>query len=995
MQLHRLRLEAIGPFSDPVDIDFDRLSASGIFLLEGPTGAGKSTLIDAIVFALFGDVAARASSSERIASAVAPDGVTPWVELDFSTTHGRFRLRRTPKHARRKRRGTGTTVVPASAKLWRLVSADSTTPGEPVSTRIDEIGAEVVDIVGLSREQFVQTVVLPQGEFATFLRADAEHRRSLLQRLFGTEIYDRTLERLGEQRRLARQQRTAAATAVLGSIRAYGGASGASASDEDELVELATADPDQLLVVIQQQLDELSSRLLAATATTRQQTQAAETARTAFTRAQSRERARRRVLELRSQLSALDADADGLTSDSARLAAAHEAARVVPALVGESEAERRLQAARGALERAIFGLPSPSVPPAEWNHQERAMNDQASTLERWVEVEAGLAARCTEEAALRAELDRVQQRRSQLASTISDLPAQLHDLRHRLSASSAAAATLPVAQDRLNSANNVLRCARELVSVEQRVDDLRRQRDRARRLARKLLRVETEIRARFIDGMAGQLSQQLKHDEPCPVCGSPTHPNPAEPPADDVTRENVEAAAESTVAATARLEQLSQELSALEAAAAELRGVTSTIGVEKAVEGLAAVEAEVAAAEAAEVECVQLIAAVTDAESRLEQARSSQQASDAESAKLAAALESARLGIAADRDAVSVAAAEHPSVSARVQELRRQSSAWRIAVDALAPVAAAERDLEIRSREVVAALDRSPFSSRDEAMSASLTEGARASLAESIEMRKLTRTDCEAELRSPDLASVDVAEHIDLKAMGEELELASEQQKVAHSSEAQLRLRWSESRDRADEVQTALSAQRATDEVTAAVIRIADLAGASSPDNARGMSLPTFVLRERFVDVVASANHRLATMSDGRYQFEHVEDRRGNRKSGLELQVRDTHTAHPRDPATLSGGETFYCSLALALGLADVVTAEAGGIDLGTLFVDEGFGSLDANTLDQVLEVLHTLASGGRAVGIVSHVPELKEQIVERVSVVKNRDGSSRLIVAA
>jgi exonuclease SbcC len=161
------------------------------------------------------------------------------------------------------------------------------------------------------------------------------------------------------------------------------------------------------------------------------------------------------------------------------------------------------------------------------------------------------------------------------------------------------------------------------------------------------------------------------------------------------------------------------------------------------------------------------------------------------------------------------------------------------------------------------------------------------------------------------------------------------------------------------------------------------------------MSLPTFVLRERFVDVVASANGRLATMSDGRYCLEHVEDKRGNRKSGLELLVRDTHTEHPRDPATLSGGETFYCSLALALGLADVVTSEAGGVDLGTLFVDEGFGSLDQDTLDQVLEVLQGLATSGRAVGIVSHVPELKEQISERISVVPNRDGSSRLIVAA
>ncbi len=161
------------------------------------------------------------------------------------------------------------------------------------------------------------------------------------------------------------------------------------------------------------------------------------------------------------------------------------------------------------------------------------------------------------------------------------------------------------------------------------------------------------------------------------------------------------------------------------------------------------------------------------------------------------------------------------------------------------------------------------------------------------------------------------------------------------------------------------------------------------------MSLPTFVLRERFADVVASANDRLATMSDGRYTLEHVEDREGNKRSGLGLRVRDTHTDQLRDPGTLSGGETFYCSLAMALGLADVVTAEAGGVDLGTLFVDEGFGSLDPDTLDNVLSVLSGLGTSGRVVGIVSHVPELKERIAERITVVPNRDGSSRLVVSA
>jgi exonuclease SbcC len=200
---------------------------------------------------------------------------------------------------------------------------------------------------------------------------------------------------------------------------------------------------------------------------------------------------------------------------------------------------------------------------------------------------------------------------------------------------------------------------------------------------------------------------------------------------------------------------------------------------------------------------------------------------------------------------------------------------------------------------------------------------------------------------------------------------------------------------RAGQVTDALAARRLVHERTSPVVRLADLVSGIGADNARSMSLPAFVLRERFADVVATANERLATMSDGRYALEHAEDKQGSKRAGLGLRVRDTHTEEPRDPRSLSGGETFYCSLALALGLADVVTAEAGGVDLGTLFVDEGFGSLDADTLDHVLEVLSGLTASGRVVGVVSHVPEMKERISERVTVLKNRDGSSRLVVSA
>ena len=178
---------------------------------------------------------------------------------------------------------------------------------------------------------------------------------------------------------------------------------------------------------------------------------------------------------------------------------------------------------------------------------------------------------------------------------------------------------------------------------------------------------------------------------------------------------------------------------------------------------------------------------------------------------------------------------------------------------------------------------------------------------------------------------------------------------------------------------------------------MADLAAASGGDNAQRLTLATYVLARRFEDVVAAANDRLAGMSDGRFELVRSQEREDVRsqKRGLAMKVVDHRLEAERDPRTLSGGETFYVSLCLALGMADVVTAEAGGIDLGTLFVDEGFGTLDPETLEAVLTELGRLRAGGRVVGVVSHVEALKQSIADRIEVRRLADGSSTLTVRA
>jgi exonuclease SbcC len=925
---------------------------------------------------------------------VAPDDVTPSVELDFSTSHGMFRIRRTPKHARRKRRGSGTTIENASGCLWRLVSPDAAAVGEPVATRLDEIGAEVLDIVGLSREQFVQTVVLPQGEFATFLHADAEHRRSLLQKLFGTEVYDRTVDRLVEQRRSAHQQRAAAATAVLGSVSAYCGAAGLPREEEESLIDRVGHDPDGALAAVQQQLDAIAAAASAAASAACEASERADRARAHDAELCRRQSARHRVLALRDELARLDADLEALERDTQRVALAGHAARLMPSILGLGEAQARATVADATVTSATEPLPEPHTPAGEWEARESACTSQAAAIESLLEVESGLARARRQLELRRHELGELTVHCGQLVAVIADGPAGVAALRSGLDEARQRAATLADVRREVESAGLRVRAARDLAAITADMDEARDDVAACARRARSAVKHETHLRVRFIDGMAGLLAGSLEPEHPCPVCGSTEHPEPARS-AEAVDRADLDAAAETVAAATRGVESSRERLAALESAAAELRGVVGSCGIDDAMGELAAVEQRLAQAEAAEVQMVQLGHELAAAEQLLDEQR--MLLGRAEKTRLALAASVAELETAIERDEARVADARggHTSISERVAALKSAARHWRAALDALASAQAAGRDVQVRSTEVAAALASSPFADADEVEAAYLDDLEIAQLGEAIEARKAARARCEAELRSPELMAVDLAAVVDVDSSRQAVESAEALLAEAQERHGRLSQRLSEGQLRAAEVQSGLSAERAVFEATAATIRMADLASASTSDNAKSMTLPTFVLRERFADVVASANERLATMSDGRYRLEHVEDRRGNRRSGLDLLIRDAHSEQPRDPATLSGGESFYCSLALALGLADVVTAEAGGVDLGTLFVDEGFGSLDAGTLEQVLEVLQGLASSGRVVGIVSHVPELKEQVAERITVIPNRDGSSRLVVAA
>ncbi|MDA8434734.1 MAG: SMC family ATPase, partial [Actinomycetales bacterium] len=237
MRLHSLEITAFGPYAGTESIDLDALTASGLFLLEGPTGAGKSTILDAVTFALYGSTASKGTSDDRLHSDFADPGTTPSVTLDFSVGGERLRVRRTPQHERPRRRGEGVTTEAMSVHLERHEGGTWTS----VSSNKAEVGTVLGERIGLTAEQFTQVVLLPQGEFATFLKSDDDARRALLTTIFGTHLYDRVTAVLDGLRTEAGRAREAAATRVGLALAAAAQAAGVEGADADRLLALPDA----------------------------------------------------------------------------------------------------------------------------------------------------------------------------------------------------------------------------------------------------------------------------------------------------------------------------------------------------------------------------------------------------------------------------------------------------------------------------------------------------------------------------------------------------------------------------------------------------------------------------------------------------------------------------------------------------------------------------------------------------------------------------------
>jgi exonuclease SbcC len=969
---HRLRLTAFGPFAGTVEVDLDALAQSGLFLLHGETGAGKTTLLDGLGFALFGRVPGVRAEAKRLRSDHASATTRTEVQLEATLAGRRVRVTRSPEQVRPKVRGTGTTSEPAKV----LLEEHDGTGWRTVSTRVGEADRELSDLVGMSAEQFFQVVLLPQGDFARFLRAGSDDRAKLLERLFSTDRFRAVEHWLADRRRTTAAARDAAAEALGRLVARVAEVAGV---DEPE-----PAPPGWAEALAAQAAAQAST---AGDASLRCQA-ALDQAQAADAQArQLAERQGRRRLALE-QLAALQDVAPAVAAVERELAAAQRAAEVADALDDATEraaavtaAEQQEAAARAGLPAALRGADVDGLRAARSGAAERlgrlaALQDDADRADE--EDAAAASAQAAAEA-----LGREAQR---LDALLAALPARREAAADRLRAAQDAAVRLPTARAQADRVRALVSDAEALSAARAVAAALRAEHLSAREAAADAREHGQALREARVEGMVAELAATLVDGDPCLVCGSPEHPDPSYLQGARVSRDDEDAA----TAAADRLRAAAEEVGArAAAAAARVDELTSRVGDADlaALTGQATSLAEQTrslATAAEQLPAAEAEVAAVDAERATALARASAVAAEAGAAREQATAATARAQTA--RAAVLAGLdgdADLPAALRAGRELVEALDAALVAVDA----ATAARQEAVRALERAAqASARAGFADASEAAAARRADAEREQAAVRVAAHREAEAAVGAVLAEPEL-DVPLDPPADAAATAVVVAERRAAQSAAEREAGRLRARAEQLAALAPQVGAAVDALAPLAATAAEVKALADLANGQGANTLR-MTLSAYVLAARLEEVAAAASERLLRMTQGRYSLVHTDTGRGAGRSGLGLLARDTWTGQDRDTGTLSGGETFLASLSLALGLADVVAAEAGGARTEALFVDEGFGTLDEETLEEVMDVLDGLREGGRLVGVVSHVAELKQRIPAQVHVRKGRTGS-------
>lgn len=911
----QLTMSAFGPYAGKTVLDFDRLGTHGLYLITGDTGAGKTTIFDAIAFALFGEPSGNTRSGSMMRSKYAKPETETYVELEFAYRDKRYTILRNPEYLRPAKRGSGVTKQIGGATL--------TCPDRVIAGK-REVDRAVYALLGIDRNQFTQIAMIAQGDFLKLLLASTDERIQIFRRIFRTERYQKLQNRLQAAYRTEKEKRAACVQEMQGTLRRI-----ALPEDPARREQLQLAQEGQLLP---SEIQTLLEAALSADETALSDCRAAlETTE-----------------EQQKQLTAQLAQAKVLAQVQTELRTACAERRRLTET--ESAQKKRLDAARTAAAGAA-GMP-----------------EQLAHLEQQLPQYAALAEKAQSMQQLQTQLDKMQQKKTTQAAQIQQTEEAAASGREQLEQLSDAGEQLEKYHRQYAELEEQLRKISALTDTIQQLHQAEAERAQAQQKYQKLSLAAQAVRETFLaqnqaflDAQAGLLAKSLRPGKPCPVCGAAEHPHPARIPDTAPSRE-----------ALSKLRRESEQ--AQETAASASAEAGRCKGTEDAL--LQSVQAQVQALpEEFHGSAPEQHAAEKQAELRNEQTALQEK-------------------ICAEERRMQ----QKEQLRRRLPKLEAQLKEQQETLQEIEPACIRmQTQMQQEQEQLVQLRQNLPFPDYGTAK------------AQTDRLRRQYEAICQ-EQDAAEAGMQKLSEQIHtlegkMTALRRQLDEAEPivPEEIQQKSQA-----LAAARTRLEEQRNALFLRQHTNEevlrqFTALQKQIDALEQrlmwmGSLSDTANGtlggkekIMLETFVQMTQFDRILARSNTRLMMMSRGQYELlrrEEAENKQSH--SGLDLDVLDHYNGTRRSVKSLSGGESFQASLSLALGLSEEIQSAAGGIQMDTMFIDEGFGALDEEALEQAIRALSGISSQNRLVGIISHVAELKDQVEKQILVKKDRTGGSR-----
>lgn len=911
-----LTMSAFGPYAAKTVIELDKLGTNGLYLITGDTGAGKTTIFDAITYALYGEASGNTRDVNMFRSKYAEPSTPTEVELTFEYAQKIYTVRRNPEYDRPKARGEGYTTEKANAELHY--------PDGRVVTKLKEVNKAIVDIMGIDRSQFTQIAMIAQGDFLKLLLASTEDRKKIFQKIFRTQCYYQLQERLKQQTGdLAKDYGK-----IGDSIRQY--INGIACHPDDVLMlevdkakkgELKNTEAVQLVEKLIKQDDAAQQKVLERIGELDKQKQKI-TAQLAV--AENRKTTEEKQEKAKENL-ALETQRQKTLETEKNEAAAHQ-----------SEVQKAVE----AIAKLEAQLP-------EYAEMQKKQTERTGLQKNLKEVAQKI--KTEEETA------------EKLARSITEFKAEQASLQN----AGAAQAAQKAEKDRLAEQQKDLEALKEEYAAYQKLeaDQKKAQADYAQKSEDSgQKRAEYERKNKlYLDAQAGILAETLTEGVPCPVCGSLEHPHPAQKPENAPTKQELEickakaeeaekATQEASSKASTCIGQVDASRKTLQAHGQKWLGTDAIEEIERLCcekQQQTAAALQKAEQQLKEIEKqlgrkAALDQLIPQKEEELEQCKNRRGSYEAQQAGDGAKLQAAEKRLKELAEKLS-----YPSeaeANQALQQLREQKEAWGKAI-----------------QETQKAYDE--------------CEKNLAALKGTLEGYQKTLQGME---------KVDVQAVLAAQAEADQQKAAWQAQKNEISD------RLAVNGPILENLRPQISQMEETEKRLQCVQALSDTANGRLSGKEKIM-LETYIQMTFFDRIIRRANVRLMVMSGGQYELKRRVNAENNRsQAGLELDVIDHYNGSERSVKTLSGGESFKASLALALGLSDEIQSSAGGIRLDTMFVDEGFGSLDEESLEQAVNALVGLTQGNRLVGIISHVSELKNRIDKQIVVTKEKSGGSK-----